>query len=298
MMKLLPLFVAAIYCVSLVCAGETAFLRFVNEIPGSTYTIYTNALTPLKVNYTGITEYVPVPVEDGTGSITVSNVIDQHGNSVSSGLLLTFTNYTTFVLASPSTFTIVKFVENVSNALTNDETQAYVRVINLGSTEEYLTVAGVAGSIAAYQGFLEATSYVAVNPTITTQFRIYDTVNGSYNNPELVLPVQLQAGDAYTVFYFASNTSTSAKIAKLAYDHPASDLFVVHVTTGIQAATTNSATTNAIPTQVTTGGISQEPEFLTTAQVITPNNEEYNSASSVKCSILAMIVMFAAILVC
>jgi hypothetical protein len=242
-------------------------VRFVNQIEGSSLVIYSDKLTTISLPYEAVTPYYDI----STGSLSITNVLDASGNSLTNGnpILLSFDSFATVALVhTGGKFTLVMLNESSSVPMT-DETQAYVRMIDLAEAVQYVSLASVAGSITSYTGFLVATPFKSVDPT-ATQFRIFESTAGTYNSPLVTLPVTLSAGKAYTVFFF---TPQSGATATLAYDHDVSGAINPSTSTSSDASSAS----------------------LTTSQVIGGNNVE-NSANSISYAAVAVVVAFCSIL--
>jgi hypothetical protein len=189
------------------------YVRFVNQIEGSTLTVYSDKLTTINLAYEAATPYYDV----ATGSVSITNVLDASGNSLTDGnpILLSFDSFATVALVyTGGKFTLVMLNESLSVPM-NDNTQAYVRMIDLAEAVQYVSLASVAGSITSYTGFLVATPFKPVDPT-SNQLRIFESTSGTYNAPLVTIPVSLTAGSAYTVFFF---TPQSGATATLVFDH-------------------------------------------------------------------------------
>jgi hypothetical protein len=263
-------------------AATSPSVRFVNQVEGSTLTVYSNAISTFSLDYMASTNYYPI---EG-GQLMVTNILDQNGNSLNDGnsLLLSFGSFATIALVKiGNTFTPVQLNETVDpNMPMNDVSKAYVRMIDLGQGVQYVSFAAVSGSLSAYTGFLVATPFKEVSPSIN-EFRIFDSQSGTYNTPILKTSVTLQAGKVYTYFFF---TPTNTVSGYLAYDHDVD---------GSINIPTQPSTTQAQPTQATTGTVSNTPSTPVTSGVIvgTPvNNHEHSGASKMIIgSIFALIVL-------
>jgi hypothetical protein len=273
------------------------YVRFVNQIEGSNLTVYSNSLDVIKLEFMNSTSYIAVP----SGSISVTNVVNQNGTSLTNGMsiLLNFDTYATIALVwTGGQFTLVRLLENTSAPLMTDTSKAYVRVIDLGEGVQYISVATVAGAMSSYQGFLVATNYESVDPSITSEFRIFNSQTGTYNTPMITIPANLTAGNAYTVFFFTS--STGANYATLVYDRdisgPSSTGATntnVPMTTGMDSPVSMTTGMDS-PVSMTTG--MDSPVSMTTGQIIGSNNNEQNSASQL-CSFGIVITMMIALLI-
>jgi len=281
------------FCLTILCLcalgvvfAQDPYVRFVNQIEGRNLTVYTDALPVMQLSFMNSTAYVSVP----SGSLSITNVVDQNGTSLTNGvtILLTFDTYATAALVwTGGQFTLVRLLENSSAPLMTDSSKAYVRVIDLGEDVQYISVATVAGTIASYEGFLVATNYQPVDPSITSEFRIFNSVTGTYNTPILTLPAALIAGEAYTVFFFTPVAGPSAYIV---YDHNAtiSSSSSPMMTTGMAAP---QMTTGMIASPMTTG----QSTPMTTGQIVGSNNNQApnSSASQLLCSFGMFITMIA-----
>jgi len=292
-------FCCALLCLSvLAIAFADPYVRFVNQIEGRNLTVYSDALPVMQLPFMNSTAYVSVP----SGSLSITNVVDQNGTSLTNGvsLLLTFDTYATAALVwTQGQFTLVRLLENTSAPVMTDATKAYVRVINLGEGVQYISVATVAGTISSYQGFLVATNYQQVDPSITSEFRIFNSVSGTYNTPIITIPATLTAGKAYTVFFFTPSNGIDS--AYYVYDHdaiissgsPMTTGSVAQMTTGVAAP---QMTTGNTPSPITSGQAQNTP--MTTGQVVGSNNNQTpNSSASQLCSLGMLVTMIAVLLI-
>jgi hypothetical protein len=262
------------------------YVRFVNQIEGSTLSIYSDKLPTLKLSFTDATQYYSIP----TGSLSITNVLEKSGDSLINGnsILLSFSAYGTVALVNSTTgvFTLVMLNESSATPMT-DTTKAYIRMIDLGQAVEYVSFAYVAGSISSYTGYLVATSFEAVDPSVATEFRIFESTQGSYNAPLITAPLTLSAGNAYTLFFY---TSSGSYTAKLAYDHSISGSV-----TPVSSTSSSTGSPTPVPSSTSSSGNTQTP--LTTSQII--NNQgtetETNASNKVSIGIFSVIALLCSV---
>jgi len=196
------------------------------------------------------------------GSISVTNVVDStSGDSYTNGqtLLISFDfNATVAVVSFNGSVVLALFNETIPADI--DSSEAYIRLIDLASTSNFVTLASTAGSIASYVGSYVCTPYVAMNPSVTA-LRVFDSVTGTYNTPSVTLSASFVGGDAYTVFYF---TPTSGPAATVIYDRSL---------TGSSAAPANSSSS---------GVVSGSTPGASTASIFSTDSTNQNSAASLK----------------
>jgi len=271
-------FIALLALVSFVFCDP--YIRFVNQMEGTTLTIYSDKLEIIKLDFTSATQYYYVP----SGSVSVTNVLNTAGASLTNGnpILLSFDGFATVALVTTGgQFTMVMLNESFSSSM-DDSTKAYVRMIDLGEAVQYVSLAYVAGSINAYTGFLVATPFKPVDPASATEFRIFETTKGTYNAPLVTLSTSLTAGKAYTVFFFTPSGSTSAT---LALDHDISG----------SIANPTPASTSTSSAGTSTSADASSTSTSSTSSPIVSNHENSgvkSTAAIALASLCAMILLF------
>jgi len=234
----------------------TPSIRFINAIEGVTLRIFSDKLADISLGFTDSTQYYGVT----SGSITINNILNQNGISLNNGnpLQTQFGDYNTLVAvlnkaeSDPNKqFTFVLFNETTpSNMDTadSDATKSWVRLMDFAQTGRFVTLAYTAGAIASNIGFLVNTPFSAV-PATTTQMKLYDSVSGSYNNPDLTLTTDFTAKNAYTIMLFA--TDAGVKSAKIVTDRQVGGAGVQTSTTTSGSSTTGADTTTTAGTSTT-----------------------------------------------
>jgi len=196
---------------ALVACDGIPSVRFVNALEGKTIDIYSGQLDTIHLAYEQVSGYQTLY----GGEISVTNVVDStSGNSYTNGepLLISFDfNATVAIVASGSGVILALFNETFSGPI--DTSKAYVRLIDLApvSSKGFITLSETSGNVAAYVGPMVCTLYQPMDGSISS-FRIYNSESGTYNNPDIVLPATLDAGTAYTVFYFTPSSGQAAEI--------------------------------------------------------------------------------------
>jgi len=245
-------------------------VRFVNTIPNTNLTIYTDVLNTFYLAYGVATQYMEV----NQGSVVLTNVLNGTA-SLSNGnpLMVTFGAYVVeaLIISSSGIFTPVQFSESLNPGNSFNETsKAYIRMIVLGNDTFVLSMASDSGSIFSYVSYLTATPFLPVSPSISS-IRIFDSAK-SYNNPILILPVSLMAGKVYTVYYFNG-------MASIYYDHELDGSVnpPVGLTTGWNSALTAPLTTKSFTSNQMTSSILTTVEI--TSQSVVQNQETGNGSS-------------------
>jgi len=287
MKAILSLFSLAIM-VSLVIAQPSTSnsVRFVNAIEGSTLTIYTNKLNDITLAYQQSTIYYPV----ADGTIQITNILDQNGNSWNGGnpLLTSFGPYNTLVAVMyeaetdpTKKFLLVLFNETKPANMDSgsDNTKAWVRLMDFSQSIKYITLASPAGAIAQYIGFLQTTTYSALSAS-TNQVRFYNSETQTYNTPSLLVDTSFSGQNAYTIMFFTSSTGVQSTV--ITNDRTVGS--GVSQSTSTASATTTGATdatTQAVPQTTTTTGspsMTTQATMMTTKSPIGVNNPEGNGS--------------------
>jgi len=199
-------FIAAILTVSY--ANPT--IRFVNAIENTTLDIYTNEFKTFTLNYTEVSSYIETL---SNGTLQVTNVVNHDTQESLIGSipqLVSFPYNATIAIYQKNGTTYLILFNETSPSIIEDS-KCWVKLVDLGYTANLITLASVSGDIVSYVGPLVNSPYVNVDPT-TTSLRIYNSSTGSYNTPDITLSTQLNATNAYTVFYFEPSTGPMAEI--------------------------------------------------------------------------------------
>jgi len=231
------------------------------------------------LNFTGVTEYQVVT----GGSIQITNVVD-HTTGVSytganPQLIGVLSNNTLCFTIVNESMVLVTFNETAPANI--DYTQSWIRMIDLGTDSNLVTLAYTNGAIASYVGSLVNTQYQTISPNTTT-LRVYYSTGGSYNSPLITLDSALNASDAYTVFYF---TPASGSVASLVFDRdflgwtqstasttgmmPKATTGLAQMTSGVVISSTASST--AASTAVSSTSTSSSSSTTTSGSVTQPH---------------------------
>jgi len=279
-------------------------VRFVNAIEGSTITIYSNKLNDINLAYQATTAYFPI----ADGTIQITNILDQDGNSLTNGvpLLTSFGPYHTLVAVineaetdPTKKFLLVLFNETKPTAMDSantDSSKAWLRMMDFSQSVKYITLASQAGAIAQYIGFLQTTPYTALAAS-TSQLRFYNSETQTYNTPSLLVDTSFSGANAYTIMFFTS--STGVQSAVVVNDRAVGSGVVDQSTT-----TSGSMTTAPVAGSTTTGSPSlttQSSPMMTTGSVpmmttrspIGVNNNENGSEKLAAFGLVSLIAIAA-----
>lgn len=254
--------------------GSSA-VRFVNALEGATIDIHSTELDTIHLDYMEASTFTSMP----SGQIHVTNVVDSNTqDSYTNGqsLLITFDFYATVAIISNGATAILALF-NETNAANSDDSKAWIRVIDLATSNEFVNFATIEGTFAAYVGPMVTTQYQSISPS-DNQLRIFDSATGSYNTPMVSQSISMDAGSAYTVFYF---TPESGAAASFYYDQAISGAIIPPPATSTSGSLPSS-------TSGSTSDQSSSPSPSTSSQTL------QNSSSQM--GILVMLSMIAAIL--
>jgi len=261
------LIIALIACLAFAVASPS--VRFVNGLEGANIDIHTTELDTISLNYMSSSAYVA-----STGQIHVTNVVDSTtGNSYTNGesLLITFDFAATIAVVYDNGQAILALF-NETLPTTVDTTKAWIRVIDLATSSEFVNFATVSGTFAAYVGPFVATQFQSVAAS-TNDLRVFDSATGSYNSPMVDIPVSMTAGNAYTVFYF---TPASGASANFNFDHTFS-------------GSTQPSSTSSSSSTSTSGAV--EPSSTSTSGAVEPSSTSTTGSIQVHESSAAQIGM-------
>jgi len=257
---------------SLFCAVqfiEAANIRFLNNIEGQTITIQTDALGSLTLPYQSISPYTAV----SNPSISVISVMNVGGSGYSytnTSIAITLVDYTTVAATFKNgEFYLVMFNETTSSAMTDGTNSAWVRFIDLTEFIPFLSVNSNSQTLWSYVGYLEATPFVAVDPSITTSF--IATQSGTSNTYPISMDSSLSAGSVYTICVFATSTGPQG---------------IVYLDRSFapQAALSTTTTGNVVDSTSTSSTSSETPmessPMMSTSS--TSERAHYNSAGKIQ----------------
>jgi len=257
---------AAMVSMILAQPSSSNSLRFVNAMEGTTITIYSNKLSDITLAYQGATAYYPI--DDGT--IQITNILDQNGNSLTNGvpLLTSFGPYNTLVAVindaetdPTKKFLMVLFNETKPASMDSantDTSKAWLRLMDFSQSIKYITLASQAGAIAQYIGFLQATPFTSLAAS-TNQLRFYNSETETYNTPSLLVDTTFSGANAYTVMFYTSSSGVQSAVVvndrAVGSGNQQQSTVAASTTTG--SASTTGQTTESSPMMTTNSPIQQ-----------------------------------------
>jgi len=255
-------------------------VRFVNAMENTTLDIYTNTFKTITLNFTDVSGYQAVPA----GSIQVTNIVNHETGESYTGanpqLIGFLFNATVCIYQINGTVVLVRFNETAPSTI--EDSESWVRLIDLATASDEITLAYTDGAVAAYVGPMVNTMYYNIDPT-TTSMRIYLSATGSYNSPMITLNTDFNASCAYTVFYFTPSTGPIATFnydrSFLGWSNGVSSS--TSSSTGVQStssSSSSSSTTGVVPSSSTSSSTLQSTTTSTSGVVVV---QESSAASTI-----------------
>jgi len=269
----------------------TPACRFVNALEGANVDIHSTEFDTIHLNYAEASSYQA----STTGQVHVTNVVDStSGNSYTNGesLLIQFTfDATIAIIEDNGQVVLALFNETFPGSI--DTSKAYIRVLDLASSSEFVNFATIAGTFAAYVGPMVATQFYAVDPS-TTDLRVFDSATGSYNAPMVDSTISVTAGNAYTYFYF---TPASGASGTFAFDHTVSGAVIPPATSTSSSTSAKATSTSGV--QTSTSGVQATStsgvQSTSTSGIVEQSSTSVRVNSSAQVGVVALLSVVAAI---
>jgi len=203
-------FIFALFCASSIVAQaptNASYIRFVSAV-NETVVITTDSLGTFTLNFEQVTNYTLVLNNTLIVNATINGL-----SVLTQPTQLTFLGFTTCAAVFKNgTFTLVLFNETAPTQISTDNTtdRAWIRIINLGEGIEFVTIQYNATSppIFSFIGYLDASPYIPINASTTTQLTGSESSNQTNNSFPITFQDTITASSAYTLFTFTPANSS------------------------------------------------------------------------------------------